>query len=61
MKKQSYMSFATLSKQDMINLSNEVKETIAFGLLRPAYKLFTSAEMWNIQRNIKSKLQRRNY
>lgn len=59
MKKQSYMLFATLSTEDMANLTNEVKETIAFGLAEPARKIFTIAELWNIQRNIKSKLQRR--
>ncbi len=61
MKKQSYMLFASLSKEDMTNLTNEVKETIAFDLVEPARKVFTSAELWNIQRNIKSKLQRRYY
>ncbi len=61
MKKQPNMLFASLSKEDMTNLTNDVKESIAFGLVEPARKMFTSAELWNIQRNIKSTLQRRYY
>jgi len=61
MKKQPNMLFASLSKEEMTNFTNEVKETIAFGLVEPARKMFTSAELWNIQRSIKSTLQRRYY
>lgn len=61
MKKQSYMLFASLTIEDMANLTKEVNETIAFGLVQPASKVFTNAELWNIQRNVKSKLQRRYY
>ncbi len=59
MKKQSYVLFATLSTEDIANLTIEIKETIVFGLIKPAPKVFTNAQLWNIQRQVKTKLQRR--
>jgi hypothetical protein len=59
MKKQSNTLFATVSNRVLNGLTIEVKETIAFGLVVPSQKIFTSAELWNIQRQTKSRTQRR--
>ncbi|MCW3091930.1 MAG: hypothetical protein JWP81_2999 [Ferruginibacter sp.] len=59
MKKQSNMLFTSLSNRDMANLTKEVEETIAFGLISSRPKVFTAAELWNVQRQKKPIPQRR--
>lgn len=59
MKKQSISLFTSLSKTDLINITTPVKETIALGLVAPMPKIFTVAELWNIQRHGKARIQRR--
>lgn len=59
MKKQSFVLFNNLSKEAMAILTTEVKETIAFGLVEPAAKKFTTADLWSIQRQGKVRNQRR--
>ena len=60
MKKQSNTLFAQLGKNAVNNLTTIVSETLAFGLKEPApKKVFTAAELWNIQRQKKSFVQRR--
>jgi hypothetical protein len=59
MKKQSNTLFTKFSKDSLADLTNEVKETIAFGLVEPHHKIFTIAELWNIRRQAKARVQRR--
>lgn len=59
MKKQSFTLFTSVSKNELANLTKEVKETIAFGLVEPRTKVFTAADLWNIRRQAKSRIQRR--
>ncbi|GAB2831239.1 hypothetical protein [Ferruginibacter profundus] len=50
----------TISRDEMEVLTKEVKETLAFEHLKH-HKIFTSADLWNIQRQKKSTTPRRNY
>jgi hypothetical protein len=59
MKKQSNTLFTKVNKVELGGLTSEVKETIAFGILAPSHKIFTAAELWNIQRQGKARVQRR--
>ncbi len=60
MKKQSTTLFAQLGEQAVTNLTTIVDETLAFGLATAApKKVFTAAELWNIQRQRRSFVQRR--
>lgn len=47
----------TISKTETIKLTTVVKETLATGMQHS--KSFTAADLWNIQRQRKSSLQRR--
>ena len=51
--------FTSISALDMAVLTAEVKETIAFGIIAPAAKIFTTADLWNINRQAKLRAQRR--
>ena len=57
MKKQSEFTFSLLSKKDMENLAKSVKETLANA--RP--KIFSTADLWNIQRRSRTMVSRRSY
>ncbi|MEO6730192.1 MAG: hypothetical protein ABIN01_03160 [Ferruginibacter sp.] len=59
MKKQSISLFTSLSEADITNITTPVKETIALGFVAPRPKIFTAAELWNIQRLGKARVQRR--
>ena len=59
MKKQSNTLFATISNRVLTSLTTEVKETIAFDLVAPQHKIFTTADLWNIQRQTRARAQRR--
>ena len=43
-----------LSKETVKNLTNEVKETLAYGFNSNHTKTFSAAELWNIQRQRRS-------
>ena len=58
MKKQSNNIFTAISKENVQNLTSIVKETLAAGFNMPS-KTFTAAQLWNIQRQGKSRTQRR--
>jgi hypothetical protein len=51
--------FTSISKTETTKLITVVNETLAFGLVKE--KPFTTADLWNIQRQRKSSLQRRHY
>lgn len=57
MKKQSENRFSLLTRQDVANLANTVKETLA--IVRP--KTFSTADLWNIQRRSRTMASRRNF
>jgi hypothetical protein len=59
MKKQSNILVIKFSKDGLADLTKEVKETIAFGWVEPQHKIFTAAELWNIRRQVKARVQRR--
>ena len=59
MKKQSETLFTQISNQQVNSLTTIVKETLAAGISKVAGKTFSAADLWNIQRQKKSMLQRR--
>ena len=58
MKKQSQNLFSEVTKSELDNLTTSVQEIIAFGY-KSNDKRFTTADLWNIQRQQKSRTQRR--
>ncbi|MEO6548232.1 MAG: hypothetical protein ABIN94_09540 [Ferruginibacter sp.] len=59
MKKQSNTLFATISAEQVDSLTTVVKETLANGFNYSKPKIFTVADLWNIQRQGKVRIQRR--
>ena len=59
MKKQSNILFTKIGKDAFADLTQEVKETIAFDLAEPRHKVFTTGDLWNIYRQAKSRTTRR--
>jgi len=49
----------TISREELEVMTKEVKETVAFDCIKN--KTFTSADLWNIQRQRKQTGARRNY
>lgn len=60
MKTQSNTLLAELSKTQVENLTNQVKETLAIGH-HAGTKTFSSADLWNIQKQRRTFLSRRSY
>lgn len=58
MKKSSNGLFASISNINLQNLTSTIHETLAIGNYQNA-KTFTAADLWNIQRQGKSRIQRR--
>lgn len=48
-----------LSNSEMKDLIKITKETIAFELVQLNQPIFTSADLWNIQKNVRPRNQRR--
>lgn len=61
MRTQSTALFNEISKEEVKNLTTVVKETLALGHAIIRSKTFSSAELWNIQRQRKSLNQRRRF
>lgn len=59
MKKQSTTLFSQINTQQFENLTTVAQETLAMGFKQPASRIFTAAELWDIQRRQKSHIQRR--
>ena len=57
MKKQSPNTITLLSQNQVEELTQVVKETLATGFSRP--KTFSTADLWNIQRRSKTSMYRR--
>ncbi|MEO6548233.1 MAG: hypothetical protein ABIN94_09545 [Ferruginibacter sp.] len=59
MKTQSNSSTTQISAEKMQTLTTIVTETLAIGFSGAKHKIFTSADLWNIQRQGRSRTQRR--
>ena len=59
MKTQTNSLFNSLSKTQLVSLTTEIKETLAMDVHMPFSKKFTAAEVWNIQRQKRVRVQRR--
>jgi hypothetical protein len=59
MKTQSTSFFSEISKAYLMRLTEEVKETIAVDLIEKNSKILSAADVWNIQRNKRARVQRR--
>lgn len=59
MKTTSQNLFTAISGERTIELTAEVRETIAFGVRETDSKIFSAADLWNIQRRQKPRIHRR--
>jgi hypothetical protein len=59
MKTQDNNLFTAVSVAHLANLSAEVKEIIAFDFNHKPAKIFSAADMWNIERRKRGRVQRR--
>jgi hypothetical protein len=59
MKKSFNILSNRLSDSQMQNITMVTKETIAFNLVPANQQIFTAADLWNIHRNLKQRVQRR--
>jgi hypothetical protein len=59
MKKQSNNLHNTIGKIQIENLNRSENEISASGFYKSNFKSFTAVDLWNIQRNGKSGLQKR--
>jgi len=59
MKTQSANFFNEISKAHMVSLTSEVKETLAFDHFEKKDRIFSAVDVWNIQRQKRSRIQRR--
>ncbi|MEO5892399.1 MAG: hypothetical protein ABIQ31_19275 [Ferruginibacter sp.] len=59
MKKSTTSLFNQMSTKQLENLTTVINETLAMDLYQPKVKIFTAADMWNIQRQGRSRTQRR--
>lgn len=59
MKTASENLFSQISKTEVDNLTTQVKETLAMGYAQSGTKTFSAAELWNIQRQRRTFVQRR--
>jgi len=59
MKTQTSSLFNAISKAQLVSLTTEVKETLAIDAIYPFSKKLTAAQVWNIQRQKRTRVQRR--
>ncbi|MEP7107555.1 MAG: hypothetical protein ABI760_06220 [Ferruginibacter sp.] len=59
MKKNSYSLFLQINPIQLENLTTIMKETIAPGFVESGTRIFTSADLWQIQRQGIRRMQRR--
>ena len=59
MKTQTTGLFNQMTSAQLVSLTTEVKETLAMDINFAATKKFTAAEVWNIQRQKRVRVQRR--
>lgn len=51
--------FALIEPSTLEELTKEVKETLAPAAMLSQHKTFSAADLWNIQRQVKCRVQRR--
>jgi len=56
---QSSRLLAPLSQESILNLATEVKEVLITGYKKNKDRVLSSADLWNIQRRRKGRIQRR--
>lgn len=61
MKKQSTSLLTQISTEELKNLTSIVKETTAADFTNPKSKILNASDLWNIQRQGKSRLHGRFY
>ena len=59
MKKQSNYLLSPLGEADIVNLTSEVKEVLGPGLKKMPVRILSAADLWNIQRQRRSRMLRR--
>ena len=59
MKTQSTSFFSEISKVNLGHLAAEVKETLAVGFNEKHNRILSAADVWNIQRQKRNRMQRR--
>jgi hypothetical protein len=59
MKTQNKNTAANIEKTAIESMYQETKETIAINMTTANNKSFSSAELWNIQRNMRTRIGRR--
>jgi len=59
MKMQSNNLLEKLAKEEVVNLTSQVRETLALNFKKTSEKIFSAAELWNIQRQRKAFVKRR--
>jgi len=59
MKMQSNRLLSPLSQESVINLTTEVKEVLVTGYKKSRNRILSSADLWNIQRQHKTRVLRR--
>jgi len=60
MKRSTTSLFTQLSKEELNNLTSTTTEVIAFDCKNSNSKIFSAADLWNIQRQRRNFVQRRN-
>ncbi|MBC7890259.1 MAG: hypothetical protein H7Z13_20480 [Ferruginibacter sp.] len=58
MKKQSTGIFTQMSKAQVENLTSVINESLATPFYHPNSKIFTTADLWNVQRQGKGRIKR---
>ena len=56
MKMQSSRLLSPLSEESIVNLTAEVKETLANGYKKTQDRILSTAELWNIQSRLKPRM-----
>jgi hypothetical protein len=59
MKRLSTTLFTRLNKEELAGITNIVKEVVAVGHKTTSDKIFSAADLWNIQRQKRTFVQRR--
>ena len=59
MRRLSSTLFTRLNKEELAGITHIVKEVVAVGHKTTSDKIFSSADLWNIQRQKRSFVQRR--
>lgn len=59
MKKQSTDLVISINREDLLNLTKEVREVSAADMVKSRKGVFSSTDLWNIQRQTRARRERR--